>query len=107
MFGRLRARRTDNEGVRDVMAEIGIDLFEEFPKMLTEYSVLAAEVVITMGCGDACPVQPGKRYLDSEVEEPVNKPIDRLRAIRNEIERRVQALVEESARLSRAETVIS
>ncbi|MEA2506865.1 MAG: hypothetical protein QOH48_1483 [Actinomycetota bacterium] len=81
--------------VRDVMAEIGIDVSQEFPKRLTDEVVQAADVVITMGCGDACPVFPGKRYLDWDLEDPSDKPIDAVRPIRDEIERRVRALLDE------------
>lgn len=82
-------------GVREAMAEIGIDMTQEFPKPLTDEVVRAANVVITMGCGDACPVYPGKRYLDWELDDPANKPIDQVRPIRDEIDRRVRELLEE------------
>ena len=82
-------------GVREAMAEIGIDMTQEFPKPLTDEVVAAADVVITMGCGDACPIYPGKTYLDWEVGDPANKPIDEVRPIREEIDRRVRALLEE------------
>jgi arsenate reductase len=82
-------------GVREAMAEIGIDLSKEFPKPLTDEVVKAADVVITMGCGDACPIYPGKKYLDWELEDPANKPIDQVRPIRDEIDRRVRVLLEE------------
>jgi arsenate reductase len=68
---------------------------QEFPKPLTDEVVRAADVVITMGCGDACPVYPGKKYLDWELDDPANKPIDEVRPIRDEIDRRVRALLEE------------
>lgn len=84
-------------GVREAMAEIGIDISREFPKPLTDEVVRAADVVITMGCGDACPIYPGKKYLDWELEDPANKPIDQVRPIREEIDRRVRALLEELA----------
>jgi protein-tyrosine-phosphatase len=77
------------------MAEIGIDLSQEIPKPLTEDVVREADVVITMGCGDACPVYPGKKYLDWELEDPASKSVDQVRPIRDEIDRRVGALVEE------------
>jgi protein-tyrosine-phosphatase len=77
------------------MAEIGIDMTQEFPKPLTDEVVRAANVVITMGCGDACPVYPGKRYLDWELDDPANKPIHQVRPIRDEIDRRVRELLEE------------
>ena len=77
------------------MGEIGLDLSQEFPKPLTDEVVRAADVVITMGCGDACPVYPGKRYLDWELDDPADKPIEQVRRIRDEIDRRVRALLEE------------
>src|SRR2546427_442239 len=75
------------------MKEVGLDLSQEFPKPLTDEVVSAADVVITMGCGDACPVYPGKRYLDWEVEDPSGKTIEEVRAIRDEIEKHVEELV--------------
>ena len=82
-------------GVREAMAELDVDLSKEFPKPLTDETVEAADVVITMGCGDACPIYPGKKYLDWELEDPADKPIDQVRSIRDEIDRRVRALLEE------------
>ncbi len=82
-------------GVREAMAEIGLDLAQEFPKPLTDEVVRAADVVITMGCGDACPVYPGKRYLDWELPDPAGKPLTEVREIRDEIDRRVRALLDE------------
>jgi arsenate reductase len=82
-------------GVREAMAESGVDMTHEFPKPLTDEVVRAADVVITMGCGDTCPVHPGKKYLDWELDGPANKPIDQVRPIRDEIDRRVRALLEE------------
>jgi protein-tyrosine-phosphatase len=79
----------------EAMAEIGVDLSREFPKPLTDESVHAADVVITMGCGDACPVYPGKRYEDWELEDPAGKDLETVRRIRNEIETRVRALIAE------------
>ena len=81
--------------VREAMAEIGIDLSHEFPKPLTDRAVREADVVVTMGCGDACPVYPGKKYLDWELEDPSNKRLEQVRTIRDEIDRRVRALLEE------------
>ena len=81
--------------VREAMAEIGIDLFQEFPKPLTDEVVRAADVVVTMGCGDACPVYPGKRYLDWQLPDPAGRPLDEVRAIRDEIDGRVRNLLEE------------
>ncbi len=82
-------------GVREAMAEIGIDLSQENPKLLTDEAVKQADVVITMGCGDACPIYPGKRYLDWELEDPASKSLADVRPIRDEIDRRVSALLEE------------
>jgi arsenate reductase len=84
-----------NPGVREAMAEIGLDISREFPKPLTDDAVRAADVVITMGCGDACPVYPGKRYLDWELDDPAGRGIDAVRPIRDEIDRRVRALLAE------------
>jgi arsenate reductase (thioredoxin) len=76
------------------MAEIGIDISGEFPKPWTEEIVQAADVVVTMGCGDACPLYPGKRYEDWELEDPAGQSIDAVRPIRDEIGERVTALLE-------------
>ncbi|MFC4002717.1 arsenate reductase ArsC [Prauserella oleivorans] len=86
---------TVNPAVVQVMREIGLDLSREFPKPLTTEAVQAADVVITMGCGDACPVFPGKRYLDWELDDPAGKSVDDVRPIRDEIGRRVRALLAE------------
>jgi protein-tyrosine-phosphatase len=84
-----------NPAVREAMAEIGLDISREFPKPLTDDAVQAADVVITMGCGDACPLYPGKRYLDWELADPAGQGIDAVRPIRDEIDRRVRALLAE------------
>jgi arsenate reductase (thioredoxin) len=84
-----------NPVVVEAMAELGVDLSEELPKPLTGAAVEAADVVITMGCGDACPVYPGKRYEDWELDDPAGRDLDAVRAIRDEIDRRVQRLVAE------------
>ncbi|MDT7591545.1 MAG: hypothetical protein QOH45_1076 [Pseudonocardiales bacterium] len=84
-----------NPAVREAMAEIGLDISREFPKPLTDDVVRAADVVITLGCGDACPVYPGKRYLDWELDDPAGRGIDAVRPIRDEIDRRVRALLAE------------
>jgi arsenate reductase (thioredoxin) len=81
--------------VVEAMAEIGIDLAHEFPKPLTDDVVRAADVVVTMGCGDACPIYPGKRYVDWELTDPAGKSLQEVRAIRDEIDSRVQALLTE------------
>lgn len=84
-----------NPAVIATMDELGIDLSNEFPKPLTDEVVRVADVVITMGCGDACPVYPGKRYLDWELPDPAGKGLDDVRPIRDEIDRRVRALLDE------------
>ncbi|MEV6638651.1 arsenate reductase ArsC [Amycolatopsis sp. NPDC051371] len=84
-----------NPAVREAMAEIGLDLSREIPKKLTTDAVEAADVVITMGCGDACPVFPGKRYLDWQLEDPAGKSVEDVRPIRDEIDRRVRELLAE------------
>jgi arsenate reductase (thioredoxin) len=84
-----------NPAVVETMAELGVDMGEEFPKPLTDEVVRAADVVITMGCGDACPIYPGKRYEDWELEDPAGKDVTTVRRIRDEIDGRVQRLVAE------------
>jgi arsenate reductase (thioredoxin) len=86
-----------NPNVREAMAEVGVDLGKEFPKPMTDEVVQAADAVITMGCGDACPIYPGKRYEDWEVDDPAEADMDGVRRIRNEIEARVRRLLEEVA----------
>lgn len=76
------------------MAEVGVDLSQEFPKPLTDEFVRAADVVVTMGCGDACPIYPGKRYEDWEIADPAGQSLPAVRAIRDDIERRVRVLLE-------------
>jgi protein-tyrosine-phosphatase len=76
------------------MAEAGIDIASETPQLLSVDSVKASDVVITMGCGDACPVFPGKRYEDWELEDPAGKDLDRVRDIRDDIRRRIEKLLE-------------
>jgi arsenate reductase len=78
-----------------VLAEIGIDVSEEFPKPLTDDVVRAADAVITMGCGDACPLYPGKRYLDWELSDPAELDLDGVRAVRDDIRGRVEHLLSE------------
>jgi arsenate reductase (thioredoxin) len=82
-----------NRDVVAAMAELGLDLARERPKRLTDESVAAADVVITMGCGDACPVYPGKRYEDWELEDPAQTDLDGVRRIRDEIAERVRRLL--------------
>ena len=84
-----------NPAVREAMAEIGLDLSQEVPKKLTTDAVEASDVVITMGCGDACPVFPGKRYLDWQLEDPAGQGVEAVRPIRDEIDRRVRELLAE------------
>jgi protein-tyrosine-phosphatase len=79
----------------DVMKELGVDLSEEFPKPLTDEFVRAADVVITMGCGDACPIFPGKKYEDWVLDDPAEQDLPTVRRIRDEIDTRVQALLAE------------
>jgi len=86
-----------NPAVVAAPAEVGLDVSREFPKPMTDEVVKAADVVITMGCGDACPIYPGKRYEDWALEDPAGKDIDTVRRIRDEIEERVKALVAELA----------
>jgi arsenate reductase len=84
-----------NPAVIEVMGEMGIDLSKEFPKPMTDEVVRAADAVITMGCGDACPIYPGKRYEDWELTDPAGQDAATVREIRDEIDRRVQLLVSE------------
>lgn len=84
-----------NPAVVAAMDEVGLDLSKEFPKPLTTEVVEAADVVVTMGCGDACPIFPGKRYLDWELPDPSGKPVDEVRVIRDEIDDRVRTLLSE------------
>jgi len=87
-----------NPAVVRAMAEIGLDISREFPRPLTADQVRAADVVITMGCGDACPVYPGRRYLDWDLPDPAGLDLAAVRPIRDEIRRRVTALAAELAR---------
>jgi len=84
-----------NPRVVEAMAELGMDLAHEFPKPLTDDLVRAADVVITMGCGDACPLHPGKRYLDWDVTDPAGQDLEAVRAIRDEIRDLVGILLAE------------
>jgi protein-tyrosine-phosphatase len=86
---------TINPAVVDAMAELGVDLHEEFPKPLTDDVVRAADVVITMGCGDACPIYSGKKYEDWVLDDPDGQKLETVRRIRDEIDARVQALISE------------
>lgn len=84
-----------NPAVTEAMAEIGIDLGDEFPKPLTDDVVAAADCVVSMGCGDACVVYPGKRYLDWALDDPDGQPLEVVRAIRDDLDARVIALLTE------------
>jgi arsenate reductase len=84
-----------NPNVVAAMAELGIDVGKEFPKPMTDEVVQAADAVITMGCGDACPIYPGKRYEDWEVDDPAEADLEGVRRIRDDIGRRVQRLLHE------------
>jgi len=84
-----------NPAVVEAMEELGVDLNEEFPKPLTDEVVRAADVVITMGCGDACPIYPGKKYEDWELDDPAGQDLETVRRIRDELDGRVQNLIGE------------
>jgi arsenate reductase (thioredoxin) len=97
---RVRSAGTDpaeeiNPVVVEVLAELGIDVDDARPKLLTNDAVQTADAVVTMGCGDSCPVYAGKRYLDWELEDPAGKPVEVVRRIRDEIDRRVETLLAE------------
>jgi arsenate reductase (thioredoxin) len=100
--GRVRVRSAGSEpadqvnpAVVSVMNELGIDLTKELPKRLTDEAAKEADVIVTMGCGDACPFYPGKRYLDWELRDPAGQDEDTVRAIRDDIDQRVKALLAE------------
>lgn len=100
--GRVQVRSAGSEPadavnpmVVTVMQEMGLDISREFPKPLSGEAVQAADVVVTMGCGDACPVFPGKRYLDWALDDPAGRPLDEVRRIRDEIDVRVRTLLDE------------
>ncbi|MEU5598879.1 arsenate reductase ArsC [Streptomyces sp. NPDC020298] len=84
-----------NPAVVKAMAEVNVDISAETPKVLTTEAVRSSDVVITMGCGDACPVFPGKRYLDWQLDDPAGQGVEAVRPIRDEIEQRVRALLAE------------
>jgi len=84
-----------NPAVLEAMAEVGVDLSQAVPTLLETEMVQDADVVVTMGCGDACPVFPGKRYVDWELPDPAGLPLEAVRPIRDEIDRRVRALAAE------------
>jgi len=100
--GRVQARSAGsvpadrvNPAVVEAMREVGIDLSAETPKVLTTEAVQSSDVVITMGCGDACPVFPGKRYLDWQLADPAGQGIEAVRPIRDAIQLRVRVLIDE------------
>ena len=89
-----------NPDVIAAMSELGIDVSREFPKPLTDEAVRAADAVVTMGCGDACPIYPGKRYEDWEVDDPAETDLDGVRRIRDDIDARVRQLLADLQRAS-------
>jgi protein-tyrosine-phosphatase len=84
-----------NASVAAVLKERGLDIQKEFPKPLTDLAAQEADVIVTMGCGDTCPLYPGKRYLDWELDDPAGKSIEEVRPIVEEIDRRVRLLLNE------------
>ena len=86
-----------NPAVVEALNEVGVDISKEFPKPMTDEIVRAADAVITMGCGDACPIYPGKRYEDWEVDDPADADLEGVRRIRDEISQRVRTLLDEVA----------
>ncbi len=94
--GSLPADRVNPAAVQ-AMTEVGVDITGQQPKVLTTEAVEASDVVITMGCGDACPIFPGKRYLDWALEDPAGQGVEAVRPIRDEIERRIRGLLAELA----------
>ncbi|WP_017538223.1 MULTISPECIES: arsenate reductase ArsC [Nocardiopsis] len=100
--GRIEVRSAGSEPAESVnpaaveaMAELGIDITAERPKVLTPDAVEASDVVVTMGCGDACPVFPGKRYLDWRLDDPAGQPLEKVREVREDIRARVEVLMGE------------
>src|SRR5213596_2891840 len=100
--GRVRVRTAGSDPAEEInpraaeaMAEVGVDLSSEFPKPLTDEAVRAADVVITMGCGDACPIYPGKKYEDWELDDPAGQDLETVRRIRDELDTRVRTLIGE------------
>ena len=92
---RKHAGRGDQPRVVQAMQEVGVDLSKAYPKPLTDEFVRASDVVITMGCGDACPIYPGKRYEDWELDDPAGKTLEEVRPIRDELDRRIRVLLAE------------
>lgn len=100
--GRVRVTSAGSEPASEIntavvaaMEEIGLDVSKEFPKPLTDEVAEAADVLVTMGCGDACPVYPGRRYLDWDLPDPAGRSVEEIRPIRDEIDRRVGELMNE------------
>ena len=87
--------REVNPAAVEAMREVGVDISGESPRPWTDEILGATDVVVTMGCGDACPVVPGVRYLDWELDDPAGKPVEAVRPVRDEIERRVRGLLDE------------
>ena len=84
-----------NPAVAEILTERGLDVSKEFPKPLTDEAARSADVIITMGCGDACPIFPGKRYLDWDLTDPAGKSVEEVRPIIDDIDQRTQALLTE------------
>ncbi len=95
MSGGSSPGREVNPSAVAAMGEVGIDISSGYPKPWTDETIGAADVIVTMGCGDACPILPGKRYLDWELEDPAGKGVAEVRPVRDEIERRVRGLMGE------------
>ena len=100
--GRIQVRSAGSAPAEEInpnavvaLEELGVDMGEAFPKPLTDEVVRAADVVVTMGCGDACPIYPGKRYEDWELDDPAGQDLETVRRIRDELDRRVQNLISE------------
>ena len=108
--GRVRVRSagsepadTLNPAVVAAMAEVGLDISHEYPKPLTTEAGQTADVIVTMGCGDTCPVYPGKRYLDWQLLDPAGQPLETVRAVRDGIDQRVVKLLDDLLNQSHAE----
>ena len=84
-----------NAAAVEAMREVGVDIADAHPKQWTDETLGAADVIVTMGCGDTCPVYPGKRYLDWQLDDPAGRSVEAVRPIRDDIERRVRGLLEE------------
>ena len=100
--GRINVRSAGSAPAEEInpnavaaLEELGIDVTEEYPKPLTDEVVRAADIVITMGCGDACPIYPGKKYEDWELDDPAGQDLETVRRIRDQLDRRVQELIGE------------